>query len=44
MENLLQRIPGVVVYMDDILVTGASDEQHLATLEEVLTKLEEAGL
>ena len=41
MENLLQ---GVVVYLDDILVTGRSEEDHLRALEEVLRRLERAGL
>ena len=31
-ENLLQGIPNVVVYLDDILVTGSSEEQHLTNL------------
>ena len=44
MESLLQNIPGVVVYIDDILISGKSEEEHLKTLEIVLAKLEEAGL
>ena len=44
MENLLQGIPNVIVYIDDILVTGASEEEHLAVLSKVLSRLEEAGL
>jgi len=44
MESLLQGIPNVVVYIDDILVTGATEQEHLKTLEEVLTRLERAGL
>ena len=44
MENLLQGIPGVVVYIDDVLVTGKSEEEHLAALEETLRRLKEAGL
>ena len=44
MESLLKGIPGVVVYIDDILITGKSDEQHLAALEEVLKRLDESGL
>ena len=34
MENLLQNIPYVIVRVDDILVSGASDEDHLNNLEE----------
>ena len=43
MEGLLSGIPGVVVYID-ILVTGKTTADHLAALDEVLTRLEKAGL
>ena len=43
MESLMQGLPHVVVYIDDILVTGATQEEHLRTLEEVLRRLEKAG-
>ena len=43
-ESILQGIDGVVVYLDDILITGASKEAHLKTLEEVLSRLDRAGL
>ena len=41
MESLLQGISGVVVYIDDILIT---EQEHLQALEEVLTRPEKAGL
>ena len=44
MEGILRGIPNVSVYIDDILVTGASDEDHLKTLGEVLTRLKAAGV
>jgi len=44
MESLLQGISGVVVYLDDILITGRTVQEHLATLEEVLQRMETAGL
>ena len=44
MEGLLRGIPGVVVYIDDILVTGKSEQDHLVALEEVLARLSKAGL
>ena len=44
MENLLQGIEGVVVYLDDILVTGKCQDQYLQRLEEVLQRLSAAGL
>ena len=43
MESLLWHIPGVIVYIDDILVTGPTDEEHLVSLEEVLHRIESAG-
>ena len=44
METLLQGIPHVTVYIDDILVTGETEEDHLQTLEKVLEWLAKAGL
>ena len=44
MEGVLQGIQGVVVYLGDILVTGSSKEEHLKTLDKVLSRLEKAGL
>ena len=44
MEDLLKNIPNVLVRMDDILLSGKNDEEHLKTLEVVLQKLEMSGL
>ena len=44
METLLQGIPGVMVYIDDILITSATEAEHLKALEEVLKRLASAGL
>ena len=43
-EGILQGLDHVSVYLDDILLTGATVEEHLQLLEEVLRRLEEAGL
>ena len=43
-DTLLQGLTGVSAYLDDILVTGATLEEHLANLEKVLEKLQNAGL
>ena len=44
MDTLLQGLRGVSVYVDDILITGATVEEHLQNLERVLQKLQAAGL
>ena len=44
MEGLLRDIPSTVVYLDDILVTGKTEVEHLENLEAVLTRLEDEGL
>ena len=44
MDTLLQGIDGVSVYIDDILVTGKTTQEHLEHLEEVLKRLENAGM
>ena len=44
MEELLQGLEGVVVYLDDILIMGRSRKEHLMHLEEVLKRLQDAGL
>ena len=43
-ESLLSGIPRVMVYIDGILVTGPTEKEHLAALDEVLSQLEGAGL
>ena len=44
METLLQGLPGVCLYLDDILITGQSDQEHLTNLSAVLQKLAAAGM
>ena len=44
MDNLLQGLEHVVVYIDDILITGHTEEEHLHTLDKVLQILEKAGV
>lgn len=44
MEGLLQGIPHVTIFLDDILLTGKDDREHLQTLARVLKRLQEAGL
>ena len=44
MENILSGIPNVVSYLDDILVTGNDDAEHLTTLKAVFNRLQQFGL
>ena len=44
MENLLKDILHVLVYLDDILISGKTDADHLRSLKEVLSHLERAGM
>ena len=44
MDQVLQGISGAQCYLDDIIVTGKTLEEHLATLDQVLQRLEEYGL
>ena len=44
METLLQGLPGVCLYLDDILITGKTDQEHLTNLSAVLQKLAAAGM
>ena len=44
MEQVLMGIPGTRCYLDDIIITGHTLEDHLTNLEMVLHRLEEYGL
>jgi len=44
MEQRLGHVGGTIVRVDDILVTGENDEEHLDNLGKVLQVLEENGL
>ena len=43
MDTILQGIPQTLCYIDDILVTGANDEEHLKNLAEVFERLHKYG-
>ena len=43
MESVLRGIPQVVVYLDDILILGATLQEHMNILELVLSRLQEAA-
>lgn len=43
LEKLLCGIPGVQNFLDDVMVTGSSDEEHLERLRKVFEVLQNAG-
>jgi hypothetical protein len=44
MENLMDKIKNVIVYIDDLLVHSQTHEQHHHSLEAVMQRLEENNL
>lgn len=44
MAQVLNGLSGMVYYIDDILVTGHTKEEHLANLKAVLSRIQEYGL
>lgn len=44
MEQILHRIPNVVCFLDDILVTAPTMEKHIAVLEKAMSRLEDCGV
>ena len=44
MDTILQDIPHVVCYQDDVLITGSNTDAHLKNLEEVLKRFRRRGL
>ena len=44
MDSILQGLPQVICYLDDILITGKSEGEHIKNLEEVLKRFKEHGI
>lgn len=44
MEQVLQGLDGVVCFLDDMLISGKTESEHLARLDAVLQRLEQNGL
>ena len=44
LDCVLADIPWVCIFLDDILVTGRTQDEHVANLWLVLKRLDEAGL
>ena len=43
-DQVLKGIPGIQCILDDMIVLGNTDEEHLENLESVLKRLQDAGL
>ena len=44
MDTILQGLPGVKCIIDDMIITGATEEEHLRNLEAVLCRLDQYNL
>lgn len=44
MDTVLQGLPKTICYLDDILVTGSTDEEQLRNVEAVLQRLQQYGI
>lgn len=44
MDQLLNGLPGVKCYLDDIIITGSNHREHLTNLDWVLERLRDKGL
>ena len=44
MNKILSGLPGVLCYMDDILIFGSSKQEHNIRLQNVLQKLQSTGV
>ena len=44
MDQILRGMANVVCYLDDILIASRTEEEHLATLDDVLSRLEKYGV
>lgn len=44
MESLFQGLEGVACFLDDILICGSTEKEHIQRLESVLQRLSDAGL
>lgn len=43
-QNILSRTEGITIFMDDIEVTGETDEIHFQRLKQVLEKSRECNI
>ena len=44
MDAILQGLTYIIYYLNDILITGSTNQEHLENLEEVLSRLKQHGI
>lgn len=44
MDTLIAGLPGVAAYLDDLIITGATEKEHWENIERLIEKLSEYGL
>ena len=44
MDTVLQGLSEVICYLEDILVSGTTEEENLKNVEQVLTRLQQYGI
>ena len=44
MDMVLQGLPSVICYLDDLLITGRMEKEHLTNLKQVLQRLKQYGI
>lgn len=44
MDTVLQRLSHVICYLDDILITGVTEKEHVQNVEMVLERLRKHGI
>ena len=44
MDNMLKSIHGVCVYLDDVLISGSTEQEHLDRLNRILALMAERGV
>ncbi|XP_061707408.1 uncharacterized protein K02A2.6-like [Cydia pomonella] len=44
LEQMFADLPGVGVFLDDVILTGKNDQEHIETLHKVLDRLQKFGL
>ncbi len=42
-DQVILDIPNCIAYLDDLLITGSTEDEHLKTLDQVLNKLADYG-